>query len=243
MLQSSRAHTATHIARQMLEEQIREGFLEPGSRLPTEPELASKLGVSRNSLREALRALEDCGLVTKRHGVGTFVTDSRPLVKGGLERLVSIAEFIAGEGRQPGSVLVQSSTTAASPELERRLGLTENEQVAVVETIKTADSQPVAVCIDYIPTAYLPENFDAGALHEAIFEGLQRELGIVIKYAECQIVPTTATAALASKLDVSEGAALLLLDQVHVDDRGKRVFHSKSYFPSNRFSFVVIRHR
>lgn len=240
---TSRMPSATQSARQLLEDQIREGSLEPGSRLPAEPELADKLGVSRNSLREALRSLEGCGLVTKRHGVGTFVTESRPLVRGGLERLVSITDFIAGEGREPGSVLLRLSTINAGPELERRLCIGGGQEVAVIESLKTADSQPVALCIDYIPTTYLPDGFDAGSLHEAIFEGLQRELGIVIKYAECRIVPATASAALALKLNIAEGAAVLLLDQVHVDERGRRVFHSRSYFPPNRFSFVLIRHR
>ena len=241
--QMPRTASATELAKQALETQIRDGVLRSGERLPTEPELASRLGVSRNSLREALKSLEDLGLVTKRHGVGTFVTESRPLVQGGIERLTSLMEFIEGEGRVPGSALINSYVVPAGPEVARRLGLDPEASVAVIESLKTADGYPVAVCVDYIPTDYLDDEYDPALIQDAIFEGLQREFGINIKFAECEIVPITAHESLAEMLMVDEGTALLLLDQVHMDDRDRRVFHSKSYFPFNRFAFRLIRHR
>ncbi|MEW6166006.1 MAG: FCD domain-containing protein [Pseudomonadota bacterium] len=58
-----------------LETRILEGSLKPGDRLPAERELAVELGVSRPSLREAIQKLISKGLLTSRHGGGTFVTD------------------------------------------------------------------------------------------------------------------------------------------------------------------------
>ncbi len=54
---------------------IRQGQIGPGDRLPPERDLAEQLGVSRASLREALRTLEVAGLVESRHGGGTYVRD------------------------------------------------------------------------------------------------------------------------------------------------------------------------
>ena len=234
---------ATDTVRNLLERQIREGELLPGQRLPTEPELAARLGVSRNSLREALQSLEDSGLIVKRHGIGTFVTESRPLVQGGIERLAGLTEFIAGEGRAAGSDLAGYAVVPANAEVRRKLGLTSAMPIAVIESIKTADGQPVAVCFDYIPMEFLRQPFDPGSIQASIFEGLQSEHGINIRFAECEILPTAAHDCLASTLSVEEGTVLLLLDQVHVDDSDRRVFHSKSYFPLNRFTFRLIRHR
>ena len=234
---------ATDTARRLLEKQIREGELLPGQRLPTEPELAAHLGVGRNSLREALQSLEDSGLIIKRHGIGTFVTESRPLVQGGIERLASLTEYIASEGRVSGSDLVGYAVVPASAEVRRKLHLESAAPVAVIESIKTADGQPVAVCFDYIPVEFLRQPFDPDSIQASIFEGLQNEHGISIRFAECEILPTVAHGSLASMLSVEEGTTLLLLDQVHVDDADRRVFHSKSYFPFNRFTFRLIRHR
>ena len=239
----ARCASAADTVRSLLERQIRDGELVPGQRLPTEPELAARLGVGRNSLREALQSLEDSGLIVKRHGIGTFVTESRPLVQGGIERLASLTELIASEGRVSGSDLVGYAVVPASAEVRAKLGLGSTMPVAVIESIKTADGKPVAVCVDYIPAEFLRQPFDPNSIQSSIFEGLQSEHGINIRFAECEILPTTAHDSLASMLSVEEGTPLLLLDQVHVDDTARRVFHSKSYFPFNRFTFRLIRHR
>ena len=59
-----------------LEARILEGSLKPGNRLPSERDLAVELGVSRPSLREAIQKLISRGLLSSRHGGGTYVTDS-----------------------------------------------------------------------------------------------------------------------------------------------------------------------
>jgi GntR family transcriptional repressor for pyruvate dehydrogenase complex len=81
---------AEHLA-QLILEQIREGNLLPGQQLPPERELATTLGVSRPSLREALRALSILGILDKRHGEGVFVTELSPeALYGPLHFLVSL---------------------------------------------------------------------------------------------------------------------------------------------------------
>ncbi|WP_028923479.1 FadR/GntR family transcriptional regulator [Pseudonocardia acaciae] len=61
-----------------LKREIEGGRLRPGERLPPEAELAGRMGLSRLSLREAVRALTMAGVVEVRRGSGTFVTDLRP---------------------------------------------------------------------------------------------------------------------------------------------------------------------
>ena len=82
MLKSAKGErkTLTDVAQQELRQAITRGTYRPGSQLPTEAELCEMLGVSRTVVREALRVLEDDGLVARRHGVGTFVRD-HPILK------------------------------------------------------------------------------------------------------------------------------------------------------------------
>src|SRR5574341_1747140 len=61
-----------------------------GDRLPSEPELAKKLGVSRATLREAMRTFETQGLIRRRQGSGTFVVGRMPPIESGLEVLESL---------------------------------------------------------------------------------------------------------------------------------------------------------
>src|SRR5512142_874888 len=69
---------------------LRSGKYAPGDRLPTEIELSQQWGISRPTLREALRLLEEEGSIVRRHGVGTFVAPPSPVIDAGLEVLESI---------------------------------------------------------------------------------------------------------------------------------------------------------
>src|SRR5215470_13900354 len=83
---------------------VREGRLKPGEQLPSEPELAESLGVSRSTLRDALRILVSEGTLLRRRGVGTFVsTDPLMSIQDGLENLSSTSELIRNHGYEPGT--------------------------------------------------------------------------------------------------------------------------------------------
>ena len=103
MLKSARAEkkTLTEIAEQELRQAITRGTFRRGTQLPTEAELCQILGVSRTVVREALRVLEEDGLVARRHGVGTFVRD-RPILKN-LNLNFGTTEMIESAGMTPGN--------------------------------------------------------------------------------------------------------------------------------------------
>jgi GntR family transcriptional regulator len=63
---------------------------DPGARLPSEPDLAKSLGVSRATLREAMRTFETQGLIRRKQGSGTYVTHPTAVIESGLEVLESI---------------------------------------------------------------------------------------------------------------------------------------------------------
>src|SRR3954463_9031870 len=86
-----------------LRSELAAGGSPPGSRLPTETKLAEHFGVSRPTVRAALRELEALGLVRTQHGVGTFVAE-QPAVRAGLEKMDSITDSIRATGKVPGMI-------------------------------------------------------------------------------------------------------------------------------------------
>ena len=100
--------------------------IEPGGKLPSEPELALKLGVSRATLREAMRAFEEQGLIRRRQGVGTFVVRHQQVIDAGVEVLESIESIAARMGLEVSMGLLISSTfpqiTIRQPYLEKCQG-------------------------------------------------------------------------------------------------------------------------
>src|SRR5512134_2778739 len=122
-----------------------------GQRLPSEPDLAKQLGVSRATLREAMRTFETQGLIRRRQGSGTFVVGRMPLIESGLEVLESL-NTVARR--------INLAVTTTVPLIEQ---LTSNEQHAEVldvpagtglirvSRIMRADSRPVAYLVDTLP--------------------------------------------------------------------------------------------
>src|ERR671924_2326155 len=123
MLKSARAErkTLTEIAQQELRQAITRGAYQPGSKLPTEAELCEMLGVSRTVVREALRVLEDDGLVARRHGIGIFVRN-HPILKN-LNFNFGITEMIESAGLKSGTSHLAIRSETADQEKAEQLGV------------------------------------------------------------------------------------------------------------------------
>src|SRR5262245_51547167 len=150
MLKSAKIErkTLTEIAQQELRNAITGGTFRPGSQLPTEAELCEMLGVSRTVVREALRVLEDDGLVARRHGVGTFVRN-HPILKN-LNFNFGITEMIESAGFQPGTSLLEIKKENANAEQAEQLRVPVGTHLITVERVRTADGRPVVYSLDTI---------------------------------------------------------------------------------------------
>src|SRR6059058_1734804 len=93
---SVRAPRVTEGAIDKIRERIVSGAWGPGDRLPKESELAAELGLSRNSLREAVRALSQLRVLEVRQGDGTYVSSLEPDLL--LESTGFVSHLLLGEG-------------------------------------------------------------------------------------------------------------------------------------------------
>lgn len=218
---------------------IETGTYEAGERLPSEFELSKQLGISRATLREALRILEDEGIITRRHGVGTFVC-SKPLFTSGIEELFSVTEMIKRGNQKPGTIFLSSNINPATSDDFEKFQLDEFDDLIVVERVRTADEEPVVYCLDKIPKLYLP-NYTSRE-DQSIFDRLEKE-GTTISYAITQIEPIGYHENVSDILNCDPETSLLVLKQMHYDDRERPILYSINYFRSDKFKFHVLRKR
>src|SRR5918992_2767518 len=108
--------------REDLVRRLEAGEWRPSERLPSEPDLAASLGVSRATLRDALRSLEEDGFVTRVQGAGTFVT-YRPRLRNNLDVNFGVSDLIRSMGARPGSREVRVFQKSASKEEAEALDL------------------------------------------------------------------------------------------------------------------------
>jgi GntR family transcriptional regulator len=230
------------LVRLELMDEIRRGKYLVNSRLPNEEQLAKEMGVSRNTLREALRVLEANGVVEKKQGLGTFVRgEPSPKVKPGLEVLFRVTDAILELGSIPGTSETTISTSLADARVAEKLGVEAGTIVNQLCRVRTADGIPVVYCIDMFSPVV--GDLEVEKMKSSVFAYLEEVKKIRISYASTDIRPIVAGKELADKLSVSAASPLLLLDEVHFDKLEQPIFYSRLFFRSDYFVFHVLRSR
>jgi len=211
------------------------------SKLPSENKLAAQLGVSRNTVREALKILENQGLVILRHGIGTFVTsyNSNDNIRYNIAQLDSTTKILAEHGYVPGTKSASHDIRKANDRISKDLGSDSPMDVLYIERVRTADDVPIVFVEDYIPYQEgMVEKFEENG-NASLFRFLDKYTPV--SFSSCSIHAVLSDERLMDKLCLHEPKALLLLQQMHYSAQGVPAFYSDSYFLTDRLEFNIIR--
>lgn len=220
---------------------IEQGHYLPGERLPSEHELSDRLGISRPTLREALRQLEEERVIVRRHGVGTFVAQPSPVIEAGLEVLESLERLARRLGLHTQMSEVSMVERPATPDERDKLGLAEDGVVtAITRAIETA-GQRIAYLTDVVPVAYLcceelTAEFQGSVLDHFLARGWP-----VLSHSRTELLAEAASSDLAQRLHIRRGAPVLRLEAQLIAQDGQVVDYSNSYFVPGHFRFHVVR--
>lgn len=213
----------------------------PGERLPAEPELARRLGVSRATLREAMRAFEGQGMIRRRQGVGTFVIGQAPVMDTGLEVLESIETMANKIGLDVSMGALKISQVKADETQANMLGMEPGSEVVKVSRVILADNRPVAFLVDILPVDILtPEELQTGFTGSVLDFLLQRGNPALTR-SVAEIRATAAGGEIPRALEIQRGDVLLQFVAQLYTPENRVVDYSLSYFLPGYFSFRVLR--
>jgi len=225
-----------HSLADALRTRVRSGGLSPGDRLPSEPELAQQLGVSRSSLRAAITLLEEEGFLSRRHGSGTYVTH-RPVLRNDLGRNFGVTSLITSMGLEPGVEEASFGEEEALPEVAAALGV---ERVSALHRVRTANGERVVVASDWCRPDQLSAD-ELGAVADGSVYAALAARGLAVHHGVAQLVPDTADARIAALLHVPRGALLLTILQVDETAAGQAVLVSREHHLADAFDISVYR--
>jgi len=222
-----------------------------GERLPAEPALAADLGISRPTLREAIRQLVAAGLLEARHGVGTFVARvPAPHIDRGIEELYSSHDVIKESGYKASTSRCSATLKQASEDIAKELGLKPRSEVCEVWRLRLADREPVIICQDYFDARTLTEmglSCDVAAREildlGSIYRWFSERVGKTVDQALARIEPIAAGEDESRVLRVPIGAPLLRLRQTHFGTDGIPMLYAINTHRSDMVRFHVVRRR
>lgn len=215
--------------------------LVPGDFLPSEPKLAKQLGVSRATLREAMRVFEGRGLIIRRQGVGTLVASPPQIIESGIETL----ESIESQARRIGLEVTMGDLgikyrQPSSEELER-FAMLNGLNVVEISRVIEAEDRPVAYLIDIMPEDLLPGETQGSDFRGSLLDLMIQRDHPAISHANSEVMAISAPPDVARQLNIQRGDVLLCLESWLFTQEGTVIDHTYSYFLPGTFRFHVLR--
>ena len=214
---------------------------EPGGKLPSEPKLAKQLGVSRATLREAMRIFETQGIIHRRQGVGTFVVPPAQILDTGLEVLESILTQAKRKNLDirvgPYSVIEREATQDEAEALKIKAG----DPVLQVSWVMETPDRPVAHLVDVLPAGIFEIPQFRDQFHGSVLDLLMQSEQFSLTTSRTELSAVTAPSEIARSLGIQRGDVVLCFEATLYTSEGKVVDFSHSYYLPGYFRFHVVR--
>ncbi len=220
---------------------IENGIYRVGHAIESEPALVRKLGISRVTIREAIRELVEENILERQHGRGTFVLE-QPLFKG-FQCGLGFSDEMHRHGMTPSAKFVEVKQCNADKEVAKQLHIKEGSLVWNVKRLRLANDHPIAVENEYFALGIVP-HLDEEIVSKSIY-GYLDEQNIHLSYADQKFDAISADETLAKQLHVSIGEPLIRMYIIAYLKNGTPFNCGTTYYRTDIFKLAqtVYRHK
>jgi GntR family transcriptional regulator len=222
-----------HRIAESLRERIRGGEWSAGAPLPNQRRLARDFGVTLMTLRQALELLERDQLITRRHGLGTFV--AAPTIDYEILKLRRFAGDLSAQGEPVSTRLLDARPAVADRRASLALGLAPRTRVVMLERLRLVDEHPMSLQRSFLPARIGEQVLAADLAATPLSQVLEFKLGIVIVRAREAVSAVRLAAREARELACPSGAPAFESERVSFDASGAPVVFDRVFIPGDRF--------
>jgi GntR family transcriptional regulator len=227
--------------KELLQAAMQAGTIAPGSRLPSERELAQRYSVSRMTARQALQLLAQEGLTYSRVGKGTYARE--PKIPQELQALTSFTEEMARLGMRASSTVLRAEVLRAPSDVAQRLGLHPGAEIALLVRVRQSNGEPMAVEHTHLDHSVCPgilkhSDFSTASLYQV----LRHEYGVSVVRADQLIDARMPESKEAELLNIDSHTPILNIERVTFDADGRPIEFVRSVYRGDKYRFHALLH-
>jgi DNA-binding GntR family transcriptional regulator len=224
---------------QALIKDIEQGRYTVGDLLPPELELCTQFGVSRHTMREAIRKLQEHGLITRQRGVGTRVKTTKPQSRY-VQSATAISDLLQYV-KDTRLVTTRAEAVIADAALAEKIKCQVGQRWMYVTGFRYAgkDKLPLALTEVYINPAFADVQKLIGTLKVPVHTLIERQFGAVVVEVRQEIRAIEIAAGPAKQLSVKPGSAGLLITRQYLGANDQVIEVTVNLHPATRFSYVT----
>lgn len=222
--------------KEIIKQRILDGDYEVHERLPSESEMIKVFGVSRITVRQALRDLHTDGLVFSVQGKGTFV--SKPKAVQDIQRLQGFGEAMSPQGYETSARVIGVQEVKAPGEVSEALKLNRNSNVIELIRIRYLNREPVSLDNSFFPLE-IGKCLLSRDLTQDVFPMLENEFGIGLGHADLKVEAMLANEMLAQHLNVDVGSSILRIQRLVFSQAGDPIDFEYLSYRGDAFQYQI----
>lgn len=225
-----------HQIQQRLLDQIESGELKPGMPMPSIERIAQRMGVSQMTVRQAVRALCEVGVIYSRQGKGTFISGIK--LERDFRQVLSFTEESVARGARPSSKVLSFEMQAPNPAVKAALRLGPRENVYCLRRVRYGDSVPMGIECSSLPVRLCPELLETFNPASSLYTELAEQYGVQLMVTDEVIEVGKASAEEARLLEIAPKSPVFLFTRISYLENGVPAEYVNSIYPGSRYKVV-----
>lgn len=226
-----------HQIAEKIAEEIKNKNLKEDDKIKSEREYCEKYGVSRATVREAIKYLEKNNYVYRAQGRGTFV--SPKVFKQNLLKFYSFTEEAKKQGKVPSSLIKIFKVIKADKKISENLEIREGEDIYFLERIRLADNIPMMIEKTYLPCTRFPRLKKKDFLESAMYDIFVKEYNVVFEKAVERFAVLSPEKKTVKVLEMPSNMSCIKLERFTYE-KDKVIEYTEGVIRGDRFQFEVV---
>lgn len=212
-------------------------------KLPREEILAGKLKVSRNTVRGVLTALEQEGLIIRKHGLGTFINSETVQLKLPFSPAMEFLQVIEASGYKARLALINVEIKVVDSKIADGLRIGQTDSVVCIKKIFYADDHPAIFCIDRFPRKLIKQEIIPAELNNVVYFYLKNKAGITIvrDKTEFYSIISSENPEISKYFLLEKAKSFLVCESVEFDDKNAPILYNHVYYDTDFIRFTQVR--